>query len=182
MKHLASIALAALTLGSQAFAQAAPDIAGTWLTKDGRAKIRTEHCGEGGQKLCGFVVWMEEPLDEGGHPKLDVNNPDPAKRSRPSLGLELMTGLKSEDSTHYSGEIYNADDGKMYSVTLSTDSADELKVRGCLVRILCGSQTWTRVADIAVPTAAGKVATSGAAAKVPAKPAPSKHDTVPAPK
>lgn len=169
---------------SQGFAQPALDPAGTWLTEDGRAKIRTEKCGDTADKLCGYVVWMKEPLNDKGQPRTDIKNPDPAKRSRPSLGLELMTELVPEDPTHFSGEIYNAEDGKKYQVTLAIEKAAELTVRGCLLHFLCGSQIWTRVTDIALPAATGKAATvtptklvSTKAAK-PAGAAP-RHDTSP---
>ncbi len=179
MKFLAGSTIVAIAFfGVQAFAQAGSDIAGTWLTEDGRAKIRTEHCGEGSQKLCGYVVWMKDPLDDKGLPRTDIKNPDPSKRARPSLGLELMTGLKPEDRTHFSGEIYNAEDGKMYSVSLSLEKADELDVRGCLMHFLCATQAWSRVADIALPGAT-KVASTPTSGK-PAKPSTVKpHDKPP---
>ena len=180
MKILARAALFAMAFGPMAHAQAAPEVSGTWLTEDGRAKIRTEHCGD--NKLCGFVVWMKNPLDDNGLPRTDIKNPDPAKRSRPSLGLELMSGLKQDDATHYEGEIYNAEDGKMYNVTVSVEKNEELKVHGCLLRFLCGSQTWTRVADIGVPKP-GTVAAAPSVLKpaVSKPPAPqAKHDNAPA--
>ena len=179
MRFLITALVAATVLcGSQARAQASLDVAGTWLTEDGRAKIRTEHCGE---KLCGYVVWMKQPLNEKGEPRTDLKNPDPAKRNRPSLGLELMNGLKAEDETHYSGQIYNAEDGKMYDVTVSMEKAEELNIHGCLLRFLCGSQSWERVADIAVPGAPTKVVATVPPAGKAAKPgaAAGKHDSAP---
>ena len=146
--------LGIMMISMPAFAQPAKlDPAGTWLTEDGRAKIRIEKCGEDNAKLCGFVAWMKDPTNEKGQPRTDIKNPDPAKRNRPSLGLELMEELKAEDSTHFSGEIYNAEDGKKYAVTLGIEKPAELEVRGCLLHFLCGSQTWTRVADLALPPA-----------------------------
>lgn len=174
---LGSVVLAALALGSPAIAEGALDPAGTWLTEDGRAKIKTEHCGEGSQKLCAYVVWMKNPLDENGQPRVDINNPDPAKRNRPSLGLELMSGLKPDDPTHYTGEIYNAENGKMYNVTLSIDSPAELKVHGCLLHFLCGSQSWERVADIAIPPT--KVVSTAPTTKPKPSGGMSKHDVAP---
>lgn len=141
-------------MGGQALAQpASSDITGTWQTEDGRAKIRTEKCGEGNADLCGYVVWLKDPLTDKGQPRTDVKNPDPAQRGRPSLGMEIMVALKPDDKTHYAGEIYNADDGKKYNVTVGMEKAEQLEVRGCLMRILCGSQTWQRVADLPLPTA-----------------------------
>lgn len=147
------VVLAVALFGAQTAARAADlEPVGTWLTKDGRAKIRTEKCGPGGANLCGYVVWMKEPLTDKGQPRTDVNNPDPAKRSRPALGLELLDKLQIDDDHHYVGQIYNAENGKMYDVTLSSEKASELDVKGCLVRFLCQTQAWTRVADLPVPS------------------------------
>jgi len=161
---VSSALLGLAMMSTQAFAQPATlDPVGTWLTEDGRAKIRLEKCGANNAGLCGFVAWMKDPLTEEGKPRTDIKNPDPAKRNRPSLGMQIMTNLKAEDETQYAGEIYNADDGKKYSVTIGMESVAELEVRGCLLHFLCASQTWARVPDGApatkmVSTKAGKPA------------------------
>lgn len=133
-------------LGTAALA-APVDPSGTWLTGDGRAKIRIDRCGPGGTDACGRVVWLKVPTAPSGGPRTDLNNPDPAKRARPVMGLQIIDRLKP-DASGYAGEIYNADEGKMYSVGLKRESESELAVSGCLLKILCGSQTWTRVPDV----------------------------------
>lgn len=140
---------AALFLSGLAAAQAAPtqDPSGTWLTGDGRAKVRIDRCGPAGANICGKVVWVKASMNEDGTPRTDIKNPDPKKRARPVLGLTLLDNLKPEE-TKFSGEIYNADEGKMYQVSLERESGSELSVSGCLLKILCGSQTWTRVPDL----------------------------------
>lgn len=161
----------ALALGALAAASAAPstafsapkDPSGTWLTEDGRAKIRVDRCGQGGAKVCGKVVWLKVPNWDDGTPRTDAKNPDPKKRSRPMIGVQLMS-LSAEDDK-YVGEIYNADSGKLYQVSLERESEAELSIQGCLLKVLCGSQTWTRVPDVNQQAA-------NAAAKQPAKPAP----------
>ena len=60
---------------------------GTWLSQDGGTKVRLSNCGG---KLCGTVVWLHEPTDRAtGKPKTDKLNPDPAKRARPMIGLQV---------------------------------------------------------------------------------------------
>jgi uncharacterized protein (DUF2147 family) len=130
-----------------ALAAPAQDPSGTWLTGDGRAKVRIDRCGPAGANICGKVVWLKSPTTEDGSPRTDIKNPDPKKRNRPALGLTLLDNLKPEESK-FSGEIYNADEGKLYQVSLERESASELSVSGCLLKILCGSQTWTRVPDV----------------------------------
>ena len=148
MKSVISFAAASLLwCGSSAFA-ASLDPTGTWLTEDGRAKIHVDKCGADHTSICGSVVWLKDPLDEKGHPKLDVKNPDPAKRTRPALGMPLFVDLKPDEDQIYAGEIYNAENGKNYSVTLQVEKASELHVKGCMLSVLCGSQDWSRVADV----------------------------------
>ena len=177
---IGSAFLGLVLLSGSAFGQSTVDPVGTWLTEDGRAKIRIEHCGDSNEKICGFVVWMKDPLNDKGQPRADPQNPDPAKRSRPSMGMELMAGLKPDEDAHYVGEIYNAENGKMYNVTVAAETAEALHVKGCMLRFLCGSQTWARVADIALPTT--KVSATTPVAK-PVKPASATHpkDTAPTP-
>lgn len=122
---------------------------GTWQTEDGRARIRTEHCGSDATRLCGFVVWGKEPLDENGKPKLDRYNPNPGKQGRPQLGHQLMLGLKQNAEGRFEGKIYNADNGKSYDVTVWSDQPSALTVKGCMLAVFCGSQTWSRVTDVA---------------------------------
>ncbi|GEP00341.1 DUF2147 domain-containing protein [Methylobacterium haplocladii] len=142
---LAAIAgLAALPVAPAA----AADPVGTWLTEDGRARVRTEPCGPGKIHLCGYVVWGSKPLDETGKPKRDRYNPDPAKQSRPLLGHQMILGLKRNAEGRYVGSIYNGDNGKSYEVTVWSEAPSELSVKGCLLAVLCGTQTWTRVTDL----------------------------------
>jgi hypothetical protein len=51
----------------------------------------------------------------------------------------------------WSGEIYNAQDGRKYSSSISLLNPDLLKVQGCVLGFLCGGENWTRVSP---PTAA----------------------------
>ena len=122
---------------------------GTWQTEDGRARIRTERCGSDATRLCGFVVWGKEPLDETGGPKVDRYNPNLTKQGRPQLGMQLLAGLKLNTDGRFEGKIYNADNGKSYDVTVWSDQPTALNVKGCMLAVFCGSQAWSRVADLA---------------------------------
>lgn len=164
-----ALGLAALLASSSAFATP-KDLSGTWLTGDGRAKIRIDRCGPAGSNACGKVVWLKSPADDAGAPRTDVKNPDPKKRVRPIIGLTLLDNLKPEDAG-FAGEIYNADEGKIYQVSLERESDAELNVQGCMLKVLCGSQTWTRVPDVNQQAAAAPVEVPTKSAKA-AKPAP----------
>jgi uncharacterized protein (DUF2147 family) len=143
----ALVGLAAYVGTRSELAQAAEPF-GTWQTEDGRARVRTERCGSDATRLCGFVVWVKDPLDETGKPKADRYNPNPAKQSRPQLGHQLLSGLKHNAEGRFEGRIYNADNGKSYDVTVWSDQPSALTVKGCMLALFCGSQAWSRVADM----------------------------------
>lgn len=116
---------------------------GVWLTPGGKSRIAIAPCGD---RLCGKIVWLKEPNDERGQPKRDAGNEDEALRSRPVLGLPLLTGFpqEPEGGVWDDGDIYNPEDGKTYSSELEMTDRDTLKVSGC-VWIFCKSQIWKRV-------------------------------------
>ena len=141
--------VAALLMSSTGRAETIPaDPSGTWLTEHGQARIRLERCGTARDRICGFIVWMKEPVDPRGQPLRDSLNPDPDKRARALLGHQLILGLKLTPEGRFDGDIYNAEDGKSYAVSLWRDRSDQLKLKGCLIRFLCQTQTWTQTLDV----------------------------------
>ena len=166
---------------SDALAATPRDPSGTWLTQDGRARVRVEKCGAGRQNVCGYIVWLKPGSVKG---TTDAKNPDPAKASRPVLGHQLILGLRPNQDGEYEGKIYNSEDGKSYDVTVWQDGAD-LKVKGCLIAFLCSTQTWTRTTDVAAGQLAGPTGAAGGpvpdaewASAAPAAP-PAKRDPRP---
>ena len=136
-----SLLLAVANL-SPASAQLRNAALGVWLEEEGQAQIQISPCGD---KLCGHIVWLKMPVDDDGRPLVDKNNPDPALRSRPILGMLIMAGLQpNEDNTYLEGQVYNSENGKIYDIFL-TPGVRTMEVEGCLLKYLCDSQTWTRV-------------------------------------
>jgi uncharacterized protein (DUF2147 family) len=138
-----ALAVCQIVIAGLGNAASVADPSGTWLTEDGRARVRVERCGVSLEQICGYVVWMKEPADANGQPLKDQHNPDPAKRSRPLLGHQLIMGLRPAADGRFDGQIYNAENGKSYEIALRRDARD-LKVKGCMLSILCASQTWTQ--------------------------------------
>ena len=136
-----TLALLCAPLTQPAFAA---DPAGTWLTENGKARVRVADCGG---VLCGTIAWLKEPNDAAAKPKTDVNNADASKRGRPLIGVATVIGMKpSGTPDKWTGQVYNAEDGKTYSGSLTLTGATTLKLEGCaLGGLVCKSQTWTRV-------------------------------------
>jgi uncharacterized protein (DUF2147 family) len=78
-------------------------------------------------------------------PQVDDKNSNPALARRPIIGLSLFIGMRPAGADKWSGQIYNADDGKTYASSVSVAGPDTLKVEGC-VGAFCGGETWTRAA------------------------------------
>ncbi len=120
----------------------AAEALGTWYTADKDSQVRITNCGGA---LCGALVWLKVPNDPAtGRPKTDKNNADASKQNRPLLGVQIVLGMKPSGPNVWSGEVYNAQDGKTYSgsFTMTGDNTAELK--GCVLSVICKSQTWTR--------------------------------------
>jgi uncharacterized protein (DUF2147 family) len=133
--------LAALLGAPPARAQAGGEVTGIWLTQAGDARVRVSKCGAG---ICGVIVWLRDPINATtGKPEVDDKNPNPALARRPMIGLPLFSGMRPVGPNKWSGQIYNADDGKTYASSISVAGPESLRVEGC-VGPLCGGETWSR--------------------------------------
>ena len=146
----AAVLVASFGLAGTARAAAvAPD--GIWYDKDQSAIIKFHPCTEVTANYCGTVVWLKEPTDADGSPKVDTLNKDPAKKGKPMIGLDVFTKLV-EDDGHWKGKAYNAEDGKTYDVTVAvkTESTpnDVADIRGCLLGFLCRTEQFKRAAQV----------------------------------
>src|SRR6266446_3357187 len=142
-KILASAAFAILGLAAVTPASAG-DPRGNWVTESGRAKVAIVNCGGA---LCGNIVGLKEPNDPAtGKPKTDTNNSDAAKRVRPMIGVQIVIDMKPDTiADKWKGQVYNAEDGKTYSGSITLVNATTLNLQGCaLGGLICKTQTWTR--------------------------------------
>jgi uncharacterized protein (DUF2147 family) len=107
-------------------------------------------------KYFAAIRWLAKPVyppdDKGGMgglAKVDRNNPDPAKRSVPSLGLEVMKDFVYLGDGHWGdGTIYDPDNGKTYKCKATLGEDGNLHVRGYIGFSLLGRTTvWTRPAS-----------------------------------
>jgi uncharacterized protein (DUF2147 family) len=133
-------------LSLQIFAQNNPDAClGTWLTgsKKGHVQIYKQ-----GDKYFGKIVWLKEPNEPTtGKPKLDKNNPDTQKKSRPILGMVNLSNFKYDsDNLWEDGKIYDPENGKEYSCKMRLINPNQLDVRGYIGVALIGrTDSWVRV-------------------------------------
>ena len=120
----------------------AGDPLGTWLTGDQKGKVHIVNCGGA---LCGNLVWLAEPNDPATHqPKLDDQNADPGKRTRPLIGIPIVLNMKPSGGDKWDGQVYNSRDGKTYSGSFTLTGANSAELKGCVAAVFCKSESWTR--------------------------------------
>lgn len=118
-------------------------ILGVWFNEEKDAKIEVYK--EDG-KYFGKVIWLKTPNDAKGKPKTDIENPDPKLKSRPRLGLIVLTNLDYKAGNKYvKGKIYDPKSGKTYSAQAELANPKLLKLRGYIGVSLVGrTSEWTR--------------------------------------
>jgi uncharacterized protein (DUF2147 family) len=144
MKFLRSATIAAALLGVSLGTSLAADPMGTWHTEEGKATVRIAACGPA---LCGTIISLKETNDpDTGKPKTDKNNADASLRNRPMIGVQIVLAMKpSGTANKWSGQVYNAEDGKTYSGSLTLQDANTIKLEGCILGgLVCKAATWTR--------------------------------------
>jgi hypothetical protein len=63
--------------------------------------------------------------------------------------------MKLVSPNKWEGEVYNAQNGKMYSANIALVSDDVLKIQGCVFGgLFCGGENWTRVQPVKTTTPA----------------------------
>ncbi len=148
----AFIAVAAMVLLTVGLSAQNPDaIVGKWLNQPKDAHIEIFKAPDG--KYFGKIAWLKEPTYPGddkkgmaGKEKVDRENPDPAKRTKPILGLVILRDFVYSDSIWQSGRIYDPENGKDYKCKMTLKSPDALDVRGFIGFSLIGrTENWTRV-------------------------------------
>ena len=97
--------------------------AGLWLTQDGDVKVKVSHCGA---NVCGTIAWLKEPNDNG-KPKVDNNNAEARAARARSSASRSCSPMKADGADKWSGQVYNAEDGKTYSGNFTLAGAEFLR-------------------------------------------------------
>lgn len=87
-------------------------------TKNAKIEIYKE-----GAKYYGKTVWTEQS-------GIDTLNPDPKKRNQSLLGLVFLTDFTYDDGKYVDGQIYDPQNGNIYSCKMWLEDDGDLKARG----------------------------------------------------
>ena len=139
---LALASSAILSIAAKADEGSSP--VGLWKTEDAQVEIF-----EADGKLSGKIAALNKEYTSDGIEKTDISNPDPAKRSRPLIGLVFMTGFTPEGSGRWDhGTVYDPKTGHTYASFLEYDGGNTIKLRGYIGISLIGrTAVWTKVKE-----------------------------------
>src|SRR5687768_11398731 len=77
------------------FAAFSPDdIVGIW--KDGQGKGHVQIFKQNG-KYYGKIIWLKNPKDVNGKPKVDNKNPNPNLRAKPIIGMIMLKDFRYDE-------------------------------------------------------------------------------------
>lgn len=134
-----ALGFAVRTAAAQATPAVADAIIGTWLTEDSTAKVTIA---DSSGTFSGTIVWVK-PDGDGAEP-LDAKNADTALRTRPILGIRVLTGFVSAGNGVWSrGKVYSPTRGHTYGGQLTLLKDGRLAVEGKSGPI-SKTETWTR--------------------------------------
>ncbi len=141
-KMIAALTMAAGIAFSAGGVAAANDVAtGIWRLDNGRVTVKVTPCGG---NLCGTVVALKKPRDDKGRPRLDKENPNAALRSRPVIGLTILSNMKQIGENQWKGTIYNPDDGNTYRSNMQLQKGNTMRVEGCIA-VFCKAMKFVKV-------------------------------------
>jgi uncharacterized protein (DUF2147 family) len=127
-----------------------PDaILGTWSSnlEKGHVEITRE-----GDVYTGTIVWLKIPTYPDGSAKIDKNNPDKTKQTKPLMGLCVLKDLVFVKDHWESGSIYDPESGKTYSCRI-TFKDNTLNLRGYIgISQIGRTQTWNKQNSVALQT------------------------------
>lgn len=142
---LLSSFLVLFTSGSLLFAQSESDaLLGVWESGSGKARVKIDKASD---KFNGKIVWLKEPNNEEGKPKVDKNNPEEKLRAVPLLGYRMLKDFSYKgEKTWEDGTIYDPENGSTYSCTIKMTDENTLEVRGFVGVSLFGrTDVWKRI-------------------------------------
>lgn len=145
MKKAAISFILALFFTITSYAGDPDKLVGIWKPSDGRSMIKIEKIGS---KFYGRIVWLIEPNDENGKPRVDVNNPEESLRSTPLKGYRILKDFtyNDKDELWVDGTIYDPKNGSTYNCKIELKEDNVIEVRGFIGTEVFGrTDVWTRM-------------------------------------
>lgn len=134
-------ALAALIIAIGMFAQSKSDkINGIWTNEQKNIRIEFFKSTTG---YAAKIIWLAQPNDESGNPKLDAHNPDPALRKTPIVGTTIIYNLRFDGKNYVNGKIYAPKRGLIADCSIRIIDNNTIEITG-KKGLFNDTKTWTR--------------------------------------
>lgn len=126
---------AALFAAAGVAAQDADRIVGIYKAVEEGKESKVEFTRRPDGTYRGQIVWLRNPNNPDGTPKLDAKNPDKSKRSGRADRVVVVDGVKydAEKGVWNGGRVYDPTKGKSYKVEVSFEDDRTLRVKGSLL-------------------------------------------------
>lgn len=98
---------------------------GVWVTEASKSKVEIFKTGN---SYAVKIIWLAEANNAEGLPKTDKKNPDPALRSRPIIGLVILSDLKLENGIWKGSKIYSPERGEYVDCSLKLQDGYTLRI------------------------------------------------------
>lgn len=136
----------ALFMAAGVSAQNADRILGVYKAVEEGKESKVEFTRRADGSYRGQIVWLRNPDNPDGTPKLDVKNPDKAKRAVRADQVVVVEGVRydAEKNVWNGGRVYDPTKGKSYKVEVSFSEENTLRVKGSLLGF-SRSVYWTKV-------------------------------------
>jgi uncharacterized protein (DUF2147 family) len=116
--------ISSLLAGVTAYAQS-DILPGVWVTEGSRSKVEIFKTGN---SYAAKIIWLAEENNAEGLPKTDKKNPDPGLKSRPIIGLVILSDLKLENGVWKGSKIYSPERGEYVNCSLQLQDGYTLKI------------------------------------------------------
>lgn len=102
-------------------------ILGNWMNSDNRLKVEVT---KNKEEYHAKVVWFTVKPGDNMNRIFDLKNPNPALRSRPWLGMDVLCDLQYVGNVWKNGTLYDPKSGRTYNATCKLLDKNTLIVRG----------------------------------------------------
>ena len=128
----AALSMTAMTFASSALAgDKADQVLGTWLRPKQGWHVEFAMCANAADKLCGTVI-SGEGVDK--------------KTQGTVVGVKMLFDLdKNKKGTKWQGKMYDPKGGGTYAGSVKILKDGRVKMSGCMAKVMCRSEKWTRV-------------------------------------
>ena len=127
-----ALAAAALLAAAPVGAAGSSPLEGVWTNPKRSVTVRIAPCG---QQLCGRIVAAS--------PKARQDAAESGTRNL--VGTTILSGLAPAGANKWRGRVFMPKANRKAAANLSLAGRNRLNVEGCVLSVLCKSQTWSRV-------------------------------------